>query len=183
MGSQQQASHTPPMPTSHPGCFFGITAYGSDSYFEDNSLSIYNQTMSLDKWHAAFKKCDYDNSNSVEREDLPVVVQHLYWGRVPAAEEIDSFMLHFDHQGEAKVSWDEFVECLNNFRQAQPPEGVAHTVTEFGSGERFRRKWTDIAQYGDCVDRNNQGRTIASDMSPSMKKCMHDAQGSSIMIL
>jgi len=52
-----------------------------------------------------------------------------------------------------------------------------------GANEKFRRKWTDIAQYGDCVDRNNQGRTVASDMSPSMKKTLHDAQGSTIMIL
>ena len=50
-------------------------------------------------------------------------------------------------------------------------------------GNKFRREWSHIAQYGDCVDRNNQGRTIASEMSPSMKKTMHDAQGSTIMLL
>lgn len=51
------------------------------------------------------------------------------------------------------------------------------------SNNKFRRQWTAIAQYGDCVDRNNQGRTIASEMSPSCKKTMHDEQGQGIMLL
>ena len=51
------------------------------------------------------------------------------------------------------------------------------------ANNKFRRTWSDIAQYGDCVDRNNQGRTIASEMSPSMKKTMHESQGASIMLL
>ena len=51
------------------------------------------------------------------------------------------------------------------------------------SNNKFRKCWTAIAQYGDCVDRNNQGRTIASEMSPSCKKTMHDEQGSTIMLL
>merc|ERR1711988_527488 len=142
---------------------------------------------------------------------------------------MDSFMLHYDTKAAGRIGWEEFVDCLNKFAEAAPPEGVSHTVVEYGSGdkyrsalrkhsrleagpkqvlqhpltttqevgflaeeclemngganEKFRRKWTDIAQYGDCVDRNNQGRTIASDMSPSMKKTLHEAQGSTIMIL
>jgi len=51
------------------------------------------------------------------------------------------------------------------------------------SNMKFRRRWTDIAQYGDCVDRDAQGRTIASEMSPSMKKTLHEAQGNTIMLL
>jgi len=217
------------MPTSHPGCFFGITAYGSDRFYADNSLSIYNQTISLDKWRAAFKKCDYDNTDSILRDEVPIVVQHLYWGRTPAAEEIDSFMLHFDSKSAGKIMWSEFTECLEAFRKCPVPEGAAVANQEFfssenyreawrkhtrlasgpkqilqhpittsqqhgflaeevidangGSNDKFRRKWTDIVQYGDCVDRDNQGRTVASEMSPSMKKTLHDAQGSSIMIL
>jgi len=48
---------------------------------------------------------------------------------------------------------------------------------------KFRRQWTAIAQYGDCVDRDNQGRTIASEMSPSCRETMHNAQGTGIMLL
>merc|ERR1711998_609459 len=193
------------------------------------SLSIYNPTLPLDTWRVAFKKCDYDNSDSVLREELPDVVRHLYWGRIPTAPEIDSFMLHFDVHRGGKITWTEFLEGLNNFRQAEVPPGMVKVNTEFASSEKyrtalrkharleaapkqilqrpvatsqeygflaeevlamngssnqkFRRQWTDIAQYGDCVDRNNQGRTIASEMSPSMKKTLHEAQGSSIMLL
>merc|ERR1711988_1820475 len=122
----------------HPGQFFGLTVYGSESYFEDNSLSIFNETLPLDKWRVAFKKCDYDNSDSIVREEIPDVVQHLYWGRVPVAQEIDAFMLHFDTSKDGKITWDEFVECLNNFRQSEKPMGVDETVTEFASGEKYR---------------------------------------------
>merc|ERR1711988_1674711 len=89
----------------HPGQFFGLTVYGSESYFEDNSLSIFNETLPLDKWRVAFKKCDYDNSDSVLREELPDVVRHLYWGRIPTAPEIDAFMLHFDVHKGGKITW------------------------------------------------------------------------------
>merc|ERR1711907_847328 len=217
------------MAEEHPGGFFGITEYGSDSYLKDSALNIFNTTLNFDRWRDAFKKCDYDNSNSIERAAIPDVVRHLYWGRVPPAAELDFFMLHFNEDEGGKISWEEFTECLNNFRQAEVPEGMARTVREFASGgkyrdalrkhtrleaapkqtlaravtthqelgflaeeclamngssnTKFRRQWTDIAQYGDCVDRNNQGRTIASEMSPSMKKTLHEAQGSSIMLL
>merc|ERR1711939_114469 len=217
------------MAHEHPGSFFGITEYGSDQYLQDNALNIFNSTLNIDRWRDAFKKCDYDNSDSIERQLLPDVVRHLYWGRVPPAAELDFFMLHFDSNKPDKISWAEFAEGVNNFRQAEVPEGMGRTVREFTSGEKyrdalrkhtrleaapkqtlarpvtthqelgflaeeclamngssntkFRRQWTDIAQYGDCVDRNNQGRTIASEMSPSMKKTLHEAQGSSIMLL
>lgn len=217
------------MAHQHPGGFFGLTEFGSDSFLKDASLSIFNSCLNLSRWRDAFKKCDYSNSNSIERSEIHDVVRHLYFGRVPPAQEIDAFMLHYDTDRTDKITWDEFLECLNNFRQAPVPEDVVATQTEFASGEKYRdalrkhtrmaaapkqnlafpltthqelgfnaeqclevnggantqfhRQWTDIAQYGDCVDRNNQGRTIASEMSPSMKKCMHDAQGSSIMIL
>merc|ERR1712178_312790 len=110
----------------HPGQFFGLTVYGSESYFEDNSLSIFNETLPLDKWRVAFKKCDYDNSDSVLREELPDVGRHLYWGRIPTAPEIDAFMLHFDVHKGGKITWTEFMECLNNFRRDFPSalEGV-----------------------------------------------------------
>jgi len=214
---------------SHPGQFFGITAYGTEEYFKDNSLNIANHALPLDKWQVAFKKLDYDNSNSIDRDEIPDVVRHLYWGRIPAAHEIDAFMLHFDQNRSDKITWDEFMDSLNNYRQMQAPEGMETSVTEFKSGEKyrsawrthtrldngpkqilqrpvctsqeygflseevlamngsanmkFRRRWTDLAKYGDCVDRNNQGRTVASEMSPSMKKTMHEAQGNTIMLL
>jgi len=91
----------------HPGSFFGVTTQGSEAFFEDNALSIYNDTIPLEKWNKAFKKCDFDNSDSIDRGDLPDVVQHLYWGRTPKPEEIDEFMTFFDIHKPEKCTWDE----------------------------------------------------------------------------
>jgi len=91
----------------HPGSFFGLTVYGSENYFADESLCIYNATLPLRSWKAAFHKMDYDNSGSINRDEIPDVVQHLYWGRTPNAQEIDSFMLHFDRERRDKIAWDE----------------------------------------------------------------------------
>ena len=111
-------SSTVAMSEHHPGSFFGITGWGSESFFEDNSLSIYNSTLALAKWRTAFKKCDFDNSDSIDRGDLADVVQHLYWGRTPKAEEMVDFMLCFNADPTAgKLTWDEFKDCLDNFRR------------------------------------------------------------------
>lgn len=106
----------------HPGSFFGITTWGTESFFEDNSLSIYNSTLSLDKWRKAFKKCDFDNSDSIDRESIPDVVQYLYWGRTPRAEEMDDFMLYFNADPAlGKLTWDEFKGGLDDFRREPSP--------------------------------------------------------------
>jgi len=52
-----------------------------------------------------------------------------------------------------------------------------------GDLSKFRKRWTDIALYGDTVERDSQGRTVASEMPPSVKKKLHEAQGSTIMLL
>ena len=52
-----------------------------------------------------------------------------------------------------------------------------------GDLSKFRKRWTDIAHYGDTVERDVQGRTVASEMPPSVKKILHEAQGSTIMLL
>jgi len=125
----------------HPGSFFGLTTYGTETFFEDNSLSIYNSTLPLDKWAKAFAKCDYDNSNSVDRQAIPDIVQHLYWGRTPQAAEMDAFLLHFELDRPDKLGWEEFKEGLNNFRRASIslpfPERIFLLLQWFFLGRRI----------------------------------------------
>jgi len=77
----------------HPGGFFGLTEFGTDTFFKDQALNIFNHTLTMDQWYDAFMKLTPEGNGKLNRAYLQDVVTELYWGRVPSAEELDTFMV------------------------------------------------------------------------------------------
>merc|ERR1711865_707570 len=142
----------------HPGGFFGLTEFGTDTFFKDQALNIFNHTLTMDQWYDAFMKLTPEGNGKLNRAYLQDVVTELYWGRVPSAEELDTFMLHFNGQNPEPIEWPEFIDGLKKFR-ADPRPGVcdpsfcdyksAGTLKD-DEGSQTDRCWpqTDLRQAG-----------------------------------
>eukprot|EP00656_Telonema_subtile_P003292 TRINITY_DN11505_c0_g1_i2.p1 TRINITY_DN11505_c0_g1~~TRINITY_DN11505_c0_g1_i2.p1 ORF type:complete len:173 (-),score=27.63 TRINITY_DN11505_c0_g1_i2:415-933(-) len=139
---------------AHPGSFFGMTEFGSDTYLRDQALNIFNYSLTVDTWYDAFMKLTDAGCGKLARNRLAEVVTSLYWGRLPSDEELGAFVLAFDAESPSQIEWPEFLRGLNTFRDSVVPEQAERSHAEFKSLQNYDDDLKKTSEIGSWTKAN-----------------------------